>query len=279
VGFVADQSIERVRDYYEARGESEWHRLALPFDGAIEREVHRRTFERWLPAPPARVLDLGGGPGRWTIWLAERGHRVVLADLSPRMLEIAHREIAEAHVEDGVEDVLEADARDLSRWPSESFAAVVALGPYYHLVSSADRERAAAECRRVLHPGGRLFATVMPRYACAIQQLLNSGSGAIPRAGAVLREGTHRPAEAGALTEAFLFRTEDVAPFFEARGFQTEALVASEGFLALVQQQVAELRERDEAAYEALLEIAAEAAGDPSILGLSGHLLYVGRAA
>src|SRR5439155_25506008 len=79
-------SIEHIRGYYEARGESEWHRLALPFDGALEWELHRRTFERLLPAG-ARVLDLGGGPGRWTLWLAERGHRVVLADLSPRMLD------------------------------------------------------------------------------------------------------------------------------------------------------------------------------------------------
>src|SRR5438128_211532 len=109
------EGIERVREYYEARGESEWHRLALPFDGAIEWELHRRTLERLLPSA-ARVLDLGGGPGRWTVWLAERGHRVVLADLSPRMLEIARREIAAAGVGDGVEGVLEADARDLSRW-------------------------------------------------------------------------------------------------------------------------------------------------------------------
>src|SRR5207249_981115 len=48
-------NIEHIRGYYEARGESEWHRLALPFDGALEWELHRRTFERLLPAG-ARVL-------------------------------------------------------------------------------------------------------------------------------------------------------------------------------------------------------------------------------
>src|SRR5207302_1495211 len=152
-------SIERVRRYYEARGESEWHRLALPFDGAIEKELHRRTFEHYLPSG-SRVLDLGGGPGRWTIWLAGRGHRVVLVDLSRGLLEIARREVAIAGVGDLVEAIVEADARDLSRWPAGSFDAVLALGPFYHLVDAEDRRRAARECRRVLRSAGRLFATV-----------------------------------------------------------------------------------------------------------------------
>jgi ubiquinone/menaquinone biosynthesis C-methylase UbiE len=274
---VANQSVERVRSYYQARGESEWHRLALPFDGAIERELHRRTLERLLPAG-ARVLDLGGGPGRWTIWLADRGHTVVLADLSPAMLEIARREIAAAGVEDCVDAVVEADARDLSRWPAESFDAVLALGPFYHLVAAADRVRAARECRRVLRPRGWLFAAVMPRYVSLIQQVLTWGSRATTATRTALRDGRYRAAEASAFTEAYLFRAEEVAPFFEGQGFQTERLVASEGFLALVQDQVAELQERDEAAYETLLEMAADTAADPSILGLSAHLLYVGRA-
>jgi len=85
-------SVERVREYYRLRGESEWHRLAAPFDGGVEWEIHRRAFGEWL-APASHVLDLGGGPGRRTIWLAERGHRVVLGDLSPAQLDIAGRDV------------------------------------------------------------------------------------------------------------------------------------------------------------------------------------------
>ena len=53
--------------------------------------------------------------------------------------------------------------------------------------------------------------------------------------------------------------------------------MASQSFLNLVQEQVADLRERDDAAYEALLDVAYAAASDPSVAGLSGHLLYAGR--
>jgi hypothetical protein len=53
--------------------------------------------------------------------------------------------------------------------------------------------------------------------------------------------------------------------------------MASQGILHLVQEQVAELRERDAAAYDALIEMAYSCSTDPSILGISNHLLYAGE--
>jgi ubiquinone/menaquinone biosynthesis C-methylase UbiE len=271
----APDPLHPVRAYYEARGEGEWHRLENPYEGAIERELHRRAFEELLPAG-ARVLDLGGGPGRWTIWLARRGHRVVLADLSPRMLEIARRELAEAEVEP--EAVLEVDARDLGRFKSGEFDAVLALGPFYHLVAAADRELAAREVHRVLRSGGLLLATVMTRYSWLLSVLLESGSRRLPDVHRLLDEGVYRNQEPGRFTEAYLHRPAEVIPFFEANGFETVRVMATQSFLDLVQEEVAELHERDAEAHQALLEIAYQAATDPSILGISGHILYAGRA-
>ncbi len=267
-------SAGRVRDYYGVRAESEWHRLAVPFDGEVEWELHRRAFEHWL-APGARVLDLGGGPGRWAIWLARRGHPVVLGDLSPVQLAIARREAAAAGV--ALEAVIEVDARDLSGFPDASFDVVLALGPFYHLVAAADRARAAFEAWRVLRPGGRFFATVMARYAWMLGVLFEAGSSRLDDVRRLLAEGVYRDPSPGRFTEAYLHRPEDVVPFFEGTGFTTRQRMASQGFLNLVQGEVAALRERDEAAWEALLDLAYAHAGDPSIAGLAGHLLYVGE--
>jgi SAM-dependent methyltransferase len=263
-----------VRAYYDARGESEWHRLDNPYEGAIEQELHRRAFEELLPRG-ARVLDLGGGPGRWTIWLARRGHRVVLADLSPRLLEIARRELAEAGVE--LDSVVEVDARDLGRFAPGEFDAVLALGPFYHLVAAAERNRAAQEVKRVLRPGGLLLATVMTRYSWLLGVLLEAGTRRLADVRRALDDGVYRNDEPGRFTEAYLYRPEEVAPFFEATGFETLRVMASQSFLYLAQEQVAELHERDAEAYEALLDLAYEAATDPSILGITGHILYAGR--
>jgi ubiquinone/menaquinone biosynthesis C-methylase UbiE len=266
--------LDPVRAYYDARGESEWHRLDNPFEGAVEQELHRRAFEELIP-PGARVLDLGGGPGKWTIWLARRGHRVILADLSPGLLEIARRELAEAGVEP--EAVLEVDARDLGQFKPGEFDAVLALGPFYHLVDAADRERAAREARRVLRPGGLLLATLMTRYSWLLGVVLESGSRRLADVRRALTDGVYRNNEPGRFTEAYLHHPADVVPFFAANGFEPVRVMASQSFLYLVQEQVAALRERDPQAYQALLDMAYEAATDPSLLGISGHILYAGR--
>ena len=201
---------------------------------------------------------------------------MVLADLSPGLLEIARRELAAAGVE--AEAVLEVDARDLGRFAAGEFDAVLALGPFYHLVAAADREQAAREVRRVLRPGGLLLATVMARYSWLLGVLLEAGSRRLADVRRALEDGVYRNDEAGRFTEAYLYRPAEVTPFFEARGFETLRVMASQSFLYLTQDQVAELRERDAEAYEALLDIAYGAATDPSLLGITGHILYAGRA-
>jgi SAM-dependent methyltransferase len=48
-------------------------------------------LERLLPAPPARVLDVGGGPGAYAAPLARRGYRVHLVDPVPLHVEQARQ--------------------------------------------------------------------------------------------------------------------------------------------------------------------------------------------
>jgi S-adenosylmethionine-dependent methyltransferase len=104
---------EDVAKYYTSFGEREWQRLEAPSIGAIELAVTLHLLESYLPKD-GFILDLGGGPGRYTIWLAQHGYRVVLADISQDMLSIAQVKISEHEVEAQVEAVVQADARDLS---------------------------------------------------------------------------------------------------------------------------------------------------------------------
>ncbi|MGM0347073.1 class I SAM-dependent methyltransferase [Streptomyces sp. Adlamb9] len=120
-----------VRDYYERSAAREAERLGRPADGAVEWELHARALAEHLPPAPARILDNGGGPGPWTRWLAERGYRVTLTDLSPALLDIARESVARAprrHAAN-VEAVMEADARDLGAFPDGSFTPCCAWGP------------------------------------------------------------------------------------------------------------------------------------------------------
>jgi S-adenosylmethionine-dependent methyltransferase len=64
-------------------------------------------------------LDIGGGPGRYALWLAGLGHHVALADLSPELLAMAREHVAEVDPRTRVcvEEILQADTVDLTHYP------------------------------------------------------------------------------------------------------------------------------------------------------------------
>lgn len=126
-------------------------------------EVHKRFLDEYV-RPGDRVLEAGAGPGRFTLELARIGARVVVGDISPRQLEL-HREKT-ATVESAVEERVELDILDLSRFDDADFDATVCYGgPLSYVLGEADR--ALDELLRVTKPGGYVFLTVMSLLGAA----------------------------------------------------------------------------------------------------------------
>jgi len=118
-----------------------------------------QVLETYLPQA-AHVLDAGGGPGRYTIALAQQGHRVHLVDLSQTQLDMARARIADANVADRVVSLSQADICDLSEFPSGTFDAVLCLGGALSYVRER-RGDAIRELIRVAQPGAPLIVSVM----------------------------------------------------------------------------------------------------------------------
>jgi len=78
-------------------------------------------------------------------------------------------------------------------------------------------------------------------------------------------------------TETARVDFEEVALFFERHGFTTLALLAAEGIIVDMQRVLAEIVESDPELCQAAFDLLLPTAGDPSILGMAMHLLYVGR--
>ena len=115
----------------------------------------------------ARILDAGCGPGRFTIVAAKMGARVTALDLSPGQLELAKQHVREAGVEAQVEDYLQGDVVDLSRFPANTFDVVVCFGGPLSYARDL-RRQAAAELVRVTKPGGAVVVSVMSRFGATL---------------------------------------------------------------------------------------------------------------
>ncbi len=268
---IEDPASAAMRAYYE-RGE-EQERLGEP-RGQLEFERTKEILLRHLPPPPAVVADIGGGPGRYTLWLAHLGYQVLHRDLMPMHVEQL-RKAAEGST--GIWSAV-ADARELDLQDA-SVDAVLLLGPLYHLERRRDRLQALAESRRVVRRGGPVFVAAISRWA--------------PRMDGVLRLRLYErgPEVEQELTE--LERTGRLPPFGQdsfcgythrpgqlraelvASGFDVVDLVCVEGPAAMLD----DLPERMAAAEarRVVLQTARALERVPELMGLGPHLLATVR--
>lgn len=116
--------------YYDDYGEQEWERLDRDLFHRLEWEGTVEQLDTCLPPSDTHhsphVLDVGGGAGRYSIWLAKAGYTVTLVDLSETQRELAREKIESNGVDDRV-TVHAGDVRDLD-FEDDTFAATCCLG-------------------------------------------------------------------------------------------------------------------------------------------------------
>lgn len=245
--------------------------------GALERIRTQRILSRWLPGPPAVVIDVGGGPGVYALWLSGLGHETHLVDLAPSHIEQARE--ASTRAARPLASAAVGDARRLDQ-PDGFADAVLLLGPLYHLTERSQREEALREARRVLRPGGVVVTAVISRFASLLDGL-RSGFLDDPAFGAIvsqdLADGQHRNPTGNPrwFTTAYFHRPEEPATEMRMSGLEHLATLAVEGPAWLLPDLEARLSDPKRAAVlmDALQSIEAE----PSLMGVSAHLLAIGR--
>jgi len=126
--------FEKVKSYYSVF--NEWGRLDAP-EGRLEFELTMPIITSHLPQK-AEILDLGGGPGRYTIELAKLGYALHLADLSQTLIDTAKQKIDDLGIKN-VKSINQVNAIDLSYYDDNFFDAVLLLGPLYHLTNESER--------------------------------------------------------------------------------------------------------------------------------------------
>jgi ubiquinone/menaquinone biosynthesis C-methylase UbiE len=266
-----EADIADVIAHYESSLEED--RLSAGL-AALELVRTQEILRRHLPAPPARVLDVGGGTGVHADWLLADGYRVHLLDVTPRHVDVAMGRLAGRGLTAEV-----ADARRLS-FPDDSFDVALVLGPLYHLREHSDRVLVLEEAGRVVRPRGLVAVAAISRFASLFDGLVREFLFDREFREMVRRDLAHgqhtnphnRPHW---FTTAFFHRPEQLAEEVGSVDLSLVDLVGVEGLAGWLPHL--EHRWADEADRDVILSAARLVEAEPAVLGLSAHLLAVAR--
>lgn len=268
-------SAELVKGFYTESVRAEWRRLVKDTAHRVELETTLHFLDRYLP-PHALILDAGGGPGRYTIELARRGHDVVLLDMTPANLDFARRQIKRARVQKQVTGIVEGTIIDLAQFADSSFDAAVCLGgPLSHVLDAADRDRAVGELLRVVKPGGTVAVSVMGRLSVlALELMLFPQEIDMPLHAQIRETGSYYGGHG--FTACHFFLPEELAALFEGKQAIVETLVGLEGLGSRIDKAVNRTAKHPER-WQRWLETHLRTCTHPAVVGMSEHMLIIAR--
>lgn len=261
--------VGKVRAFYDASVEGEWTRLERHF---AEFYINKRFIDRYVK-PGDRVLDVGGGPGRYSLHLAARGAEVTLLDLSEGNVRFA-REKAEA---EGLPLTAAcADARALDTAVDGQYDTVLLMGPLYHLTEESERVQVVEACLRKLKPGGTLFVAFISMLGGMIYAGREAPESILWEGEDVYYNKIVKREDFGgqAFTHAFFVEPSHVLPFMARFPLEMLHLASSEGITAPFQNKLAE---QPPEVIDKWLEFAYTLCEREDLLSYAEHFLYIGR--
>lgn len=264
------------RSYYDSDPEAEWERLDANPVGRLEFESTVTELREHLPAK-GRVLDAGGGPGRYSGWLAEQGYEAIHCDLSGELTRYARaRTTAE-----GTLPTAQADVRALP-YRAGSFDAVCCLGGVLsHVVDVDERAAALAELKRVARTGAPVFVSVIGLLS-ALRYQLKHALGEhdallthLAASGDYTAEAVAEHADGEGWAECHFFRVEELEVELRDAGYTVERSVGLEGIASNFQD---ELSGASEASLDSVREAVDATRRERSVADFSEHFLTIARA-
>ena len=253
-----DTSI--VQEVYRRFDESS--RLTKSKAARVEFLTTVKYIEKYLTYG-ARILDVGAGAGEYSLHFARKGYQVSALELADANIAAFRAKIT---ADDQI-DLVQGNALDLSRYDSDSFDVVLLFGPLYHLHDEADKLQCIEEAKRVCKPDGRIFFAFISNdiVILTMQQFQTD----------YLVSGHYNKDTFRLDDFPFVFHTVDHCRALLAKaGIQITHEVAADGVSELLKDLVNTM---DTATYQQYLRYHFYICEKPECLGMSNHLLFVGK--
>ena len=265
-----DDRIENVRRYYDSQPQQEYDRIG----GRAEFRFTVRFMNRHIH-PGDRVLDIGGGPGRYSHYLAARGAEVTLMDLSAAHVRMAMEKAREMGLK--LHGVV-GDARLADTLAAGEYDHVLLMGPLYHLLTEEERVQCVEAAMKKLKPGGTLWAAFINMTGDLIFRLRNDPASILSMRGpdAAFREKLCAGEEyAGeAFTDAYFSWPKHAVKFMDRFPLERLHVFPQEGLLAHCEDRILAA---GEAVTEAWLDMSEAMCEREEYWNWGEHLMIVGR--
>ena len=263
------EDIKAVKAYYDANSVHEWER----FDRhPYEFELTKRKLNRYIK-PGDCVLDIGGGPGRYSLYFAEKGCKVTLLDLSDNNIALAKEKAKEKGFEI---EAIAGNALEAHKLLNHTYDHVLLMGPMYHLPEEKDRIAVVNQALSLLKLGGTLSVSFINMFAGVIFYMTRQPDGLLnPDEKKFLDKVLSGESFSGdAFTKAHFAEQSSILPFMEQFHLRKLHLFGQESILSPCSGTIIQQTEQVQQAW---LDLAEKLSERPEYFSYAEHLMYIGR--
>ena len=265
------KTVKMVENFYDNHAEEEWTRLDRR---PIEFEIAKRFLSRFIQ-PGDRILDMGGGPGRYALWLAEMGCDVTLVDLSNENITLAKKKAAAADLSIRA---LQLDARFPDVLKGETFDHILLFGPLYHLLDEADRRKTVEANLALLKSGGTFSCTFISSYTSMLYYLKNEPHRILENhpymKERIARFVANKPFRGHTFTQVYYSKKDTARQFMQEFPLQELHFLGMEGMLAPFETI---MNDQPDDVVNAWIDIAEQVCEREDLLSWAEHFLYIGK--
>ena len=262
---------EQVARFFDAYGIREWNRLVQGPVQEVSLHIQTHYLEKYV-RPGQRVLEIGAGAGRFTQVLARLGVSIVVGNLSQVQLDLNKQHAAQYDFASAIEDWVQIDISDMSRFASVSFDCVVAYGSPLGYVLDR-RDQALAECLGVLKRVRLLILSVASLWGTAHRHL--DGVLSIPTSinRQITSTGDILPGMISDREQFFhMFRAAELGQWLEGAGVQILAMSASDCLATGWREMLTAIR-NDAGKWKELLRMEVEACAERESWNMGMHII------
>ncbi|XMB67908.1 class I SAM-dependent methyltransferase [Mycoplasmatota bacterium zrk1] len=261
-----------VKDYYNMNAKNEFERLNNGYSN-VEFQSTMYLIEKYIKNSTC-LLDLGSGPGRYSVELLKKGYNVTLLDLSDKSLEIAKERITSLSL--AADDYIVSSATEIM-FKENSFDAVLCLGPMYHLLDENDREKVLSGIRKILKPGGTAIIAYINSYGLFRSSVTEFPEDFTDETLIQAVKGNMKLSQDESFTETFFTTPKSALKEVSNSGLKIITYAGAESFLSGLHYQMNDLKESNPDIYNKYIELASKNCELEHYRETTEHLLIVAR--